>query len=181
MGFLNLFGCSKPKQSAESPVAPEQPNLKTVSYRGGIVRFSIPSNWLEGYEPEGGGTFYENRPDSGTLRLNVLSFDGPARTAEEIALAAFPQDVGELLPSGLRLHYYIKSANEDGEGLDIHHWDIAVPVPPHELRLVCFAHTILAGQQNDPKIVAELKLLDESICTAEFSQQPGVSGFYPQM
>ena len=36
--------------------------LKTIVYRGGIVRFKIPANWVEEYEEDGGGTFYQNRP-----------------------------------------------------------------------------------------------------------------------
>lgn len=48
-------------------------NLKHIKYRGGIAEFQIPSHWREEYEPGGGGTFYEDSPDSGTLRLNVLS------------------------------------------------------------------------------------------------------------
>ena len=95
-----------------------------------------------------------------------------------MARTAFPQDAGELFPSGFRLRRYPKSATEDGKALDIHCWEIAVPVPPHSLRLVCFAHTILAGRQSDPKIAAELKMLDESVRSAEFSQEPGVAGSY---
>jgi len=179
MGLLNLFGCSKSKQSAEFSAAPKQPELKLVNYRGGVVRFSIPSNWLEEYEPEGGGTFYENRSDSGTLRLNVLEFDSPSKSAEEMARTAFPQNGVELLPSGFPMRHYVKPAKENGEALEIHRWEIAVPVPPRTLRLVCFAHTILAGQQSAPKIATELKLLDESIRAAEFSQETGVSGAFP--
>jgi hypothetical protein len=33
--------------------------FKTIVYRGGIVRFRIPAHWIEEYEHEGGGTFYE--------------------------------------------------------------------------------------------------------------------------
>ena len=33
--------------------------FKTVVYRGRIVRFRIPEHWIEEYEHEGGGTFYE--------------------------------------------------------------------------------------------------------------------------
>jgi len=151
--------------------------LKTINYRGGIVRFCVPSGWIEEYEPEGGGTFYEDRPDSGTLRLNVLGFDS-LKTAEEMAGAVFREHATVLLPSGFRMRHYIKPAVEAGEALDIYSWEVAVPVPPHSLRLVCFAHTILATQRNAPQIVTELKLLDDCIRAAEFSQQPGVTGSF---
>lgn len=48
------------------------PELKTIVYRGGLVRFSIPATWQEEYEPDGGGTFYKEGPDTGTLRLILL-------------------------------------------------------------------------------------------------------------
>ena len=35
-------------------------DLKTVSYRGGLVRFRIPAGWVESYETEGGGEFYDD-------------------------------------------------------------------------------------------------------------------------
>jgi len=53
--------------------------LKTINYRGGIVRFRVPSSWLEEYKPEGGGTFYEDASDAGILRLNVLGFEKRAK------------------------------------------------------------------------------------------------------
>src|SRR5438552_168389 len=52
-------------------------NFKTISYRGGIVTFRIPSHWREEYEPNGGGTFYDDNPDSATLRLNVITAKAP--------------------------------------------------------------------------------------------------------
>ncbi|HMI53316.1 MAG TPA: hypothetical protein VK525_17510 [Candidatus Saccharimonadales bacterium] len=37
----------------------ESPTLKTINYRGGVVRFRIPADWVEEYEEAGGGTFYK--------------------------------------------------------------------------------------------------------------------------
>jgi hypothetical protein len=158
-----------------------------MNYRGGIVRFSVPSNWLEEYEPEGGGTFYEDRPDSGTLRLNVLEFESPTKPAEEMARDAYEKDgplqnpkgssiARSFLPSGFGMRRYISPAVEGDEALNIHRWEICVPVPPHTLRVVIFAHTVVAGQEMDPRIATELEFLDGSIRAAEYSQQAGVSG-----
>jgi hypothetical protein len=47
--------------------------MKTITYRGGLITFQIPTDWIEEYEENGGGTFYEDSPESGTLRLNVLT------------------------------------------------------------------------------------------------------------
>jgi hypothetical protein len=57
--------------------AAEPPKMKPIVYRGGIITFRVPATWKEEYEAEGGGTFYDDRPDSGTLRLNVLTFKAP--------------------------------------------------------------------------------------------------------
>ncbi len=61
--------------------------FKTINYRGGLVRFRIPTDWIEEYEPEGGGMFYADGPDTGTLRLNVLTSvregGGPMEPAAE--------------------------------------------------------------------------------------------------
>jgi hypothetical protein len=62
-------------QSApEQAPMPDQDGMKTIRYRGGIVTFRIPAHWTEEYEEEGGGIFYNEDNDSGTLRLNVLTF-----------------------------------------------------------------------------------------------------------
>ena len=54
--------------------------MKQVSYRGGIIKFEIPDHWVEEYGENGGGTFYEDAPDSATLRLNLLTFESESKT-----------------------------------------------------------------------------------------------------
>lgn len=54
------------------------PELKTVSYRGGVVSFRIPAHWREKYTPDGGGSFYEDPPDSPTFRLEVVTARAPS-------------------------------------------------------------------------------------------------------
>jgi hypothetical protein len=53
--------------------------MKRIVYRGGVVSFLIPDHWLEEYEEEGGAAFYEDKPGSGTLRLNVITATEPNR------------------------------------------------------------------------------------------------------
>jgi hypothetical protein len=130
---------------------------------------------VEQYLPEGGATFFEERPDSGTLRLNVLSFQSEKEPASQMALSAF-KGAHELRSDGLPMRYYVKSAEEDGQPLEIHRWEVAIPVPPHSLRLAVFSYTILEGQQADARIREELAVVGALISTAEFSSEPGVSG-----
>ena len=63
---------------------------KQIVYRGGIVAFKIPASWREEYAPDGGATFYEEGPDTGTLRLNVLSFEKKKDTASKDLMDDFP-------------------------------------------------------------------------------------------
>ena len=49
--------------------------MKKINYRGGLISFEIPENWVEEFEEPGGGTFYEDTPTSGTLRVNVLTIE----------------------------------------------------------------------------------------------------------
>ncbi|MBL8085918.1 MAG: hypothetical protein JNN26_25045, partial [Candidatus Obscuribacter sp.] len=78
--------------------------MKTIVYRGGIVKFQIPSHWKEEYEEEGGGTFYEDSADSGTLRLNVLTFESESPLGENSSqellksLSKQPDAIIETLP-----------------------------------------------------------------------------------
>jgi hypothetical protein len=76
------------------------------------------------------------------------------------------------------MRHRIVDAKERGTPIRLHRWEIAVPVPPTRLRIVCFTHTILAKQESDPAIVAELALVEQAIRSAEFSREPGVSGSF---
>jgi hypothetical protein len=153
--------------------------LKTINYRGGVVTFSIPASWREEYEPEGGGTFYEDKPDSGTLRLNVLTFEGPSvgPSPSAIETLARPGDKERQvrpLRDGNAVARYIKSGGDQGQLLQIHYWEVANPVPPRHMRFVVFSYTILASQASDALIREELALLDRLICDAKFADKPGI-------
>ena len=148
---------------------------KLITYRGGIVTFRLPAHWREEYAPEGGGTFYDpDRPDSGTLRLNVLSMHGPpGASAEQGVAAAFPACSFEWLANGLALRHRIVSSHERGEALHLHRWEIAIPVPPDRVRLACFTYAILACQEHEPDTVAELALVAQSVRAADYARQAG--------
>ena len=100
---------------------------KTISYRGGIARFNIPASWTEEYEPTGGATFYEDEPDSGTLRLNVLNFSSNGKQTGEQMIAGLVAKSGyHLLHNGLAIKQYIKSAEENGEQLKLHDIELSL-------------------------------------------------------
>lgn len=162
--------------SADKPAVTPQAELKTINYRGGIVVFSIPRNWREEYEPAGGATFYEDSPDSGTLRLNVLGFESENAPAKQMSATAFRTGTVESTLSGFPIRREEKEVEENGERLRIYRWEIAVPVEPRHLRVAIFSYTILANQESAPAIVADVALLDSCIRAASFSQQLGEVG-----
>lgn len=159
--------------------AADMSKTKAISYRGGIVTFTVPQAWSEEHEPDGGATFYEDHPDAGTLRLSVISFTSKKNeSAQEMALSTFAAGSFELLPSGFPLRYEVKEGAEDGEKLLLHFWSVAVPVPPSSARVALFSYTIVKGQENEPRIKQELAFLHKSIRSAVFSTEAGAAGSY---
>ena len=160
------------------------PPLKTIQYRGGTARFQIPASWVEEYEPQGGGTFYEPGDDTGTLRINVLGFDwkadsrASAPTAFDLLTCTRSVDEVEVLPSGAAIARYVTHAEESGEHLRIHNWQIGVCVPPTHFRIVVFTYAIIEGQERDSKMQDELEWLDRLIATGEYPAVEGVAGDY---
>jgi hypothetical protein len=155
----------------------EKPPMKqkTVVYKGGIITFSIPNAWLEEYPPTGGATFYEDREDSGTFRLNVLKFqsDGPS---EQMIQDLIRKQGYKQLREDLAIRSETKSILEDSEMLEIYTWNVAIPVPPSSIRLAVFSYTVLKTQSTERSVQQEIEFLANSIFDADYSNAPGVSG-----
>lgn len=148
---------------------------KPVVFRGGIASFTIPETWREEYAPDGGGTFYEDKPDTGTLRLNVISLEKNRPMTLEAAIGEIFAGSGhESLPMGFPMRRYVKEAEERGTTLHLHRWEILVPVLPNRWRLICFTHTVLAAHEKNPATQAELQLVDDIVRNADYSTVPGI-------
>jgi hypothetical protein len=154
------------------------PSWKTIEYRGGLVSFRIPSDWVEEYEADGGGVFYADKPDSGTLRLNVMTLRSPspidARATHELLLPR-AQSRGlsvRPLPGGNAAISYSEAAAEDGVPLMIHYWEVANAVPPFHARLAAFSYTTLASENNG--LSDDLEWLDLEIGACTFASDLGV-------
>jgi len=149
--------------------------MKQVSYRGGLVTFRIPRHWVEEYEEGGGATFYEDRPDSGTLRLNVLTFSSTTEQPAPTPMAVLQRLSGEgreyvqALPDGGALLHGVKVGAEEGRTLHTHYWHIAQCVPPHDCRLAIFTYTVDADAEGEPLIRHELQLLHDELPQAVVS------------
>jgi hypothetical protein len=148
--------------------------FKTITYRGGLVTFRIPSHWREEYEPDGGGTFYNEDPDSGTLRLNVLTAKAPmpitTQSAPDIlAGLVHTSAAAEPLANNCALVRYEQRTEEQGHPLIITFWSVAQPLPPSHARIATFSYTMRAHQRNDPQFQAELEMLDREIRALTFA------------
>jgi hypothetical protein len=157
---------------------PDQDGKKTIRYRGGIVTFRIPAHWTEEYEEEGGGTFYDENNDGGTLRLNVLTFASktPVTTRTAISLLEARRETyqGTLseLGNGNALLRYTEGAQEDGEPLTIHYWQIVNVVPPNHFRLAIFSYT-KPTKPADDAMTADVAMLDEELQACSFAEELG--------
>jgi hypothetical protein len=153
------------------------PDLKTIVYRGGVVRFRIPADWQEEYEPAGGGTFYAPGDETGTLRLNVTTFGAPAGktlNASDAAgfLSPFASQHGvamQTLRPGVAMIRYDLPAKDRGHALTIRYWQVAQVIPPGHVRQSLFSYTVLTRLFDDWLVSHEMDLLEREISVAEFA------------
>ena len=151
--------------------------MKRIPYKGGIVSFSIPDHWLEEYEEDGCSMFYEDKPESGALRLNVITAAEPNlqtdRSGTDALLALFdgkrePGTVVRVLDNGNVLRAYTRQEFEHGEELLMHHWEVANRADANHIRLAIFSFAILASRASDTEIIAQVALLNEQLPRTQF-------------
>jgi hypothetical protein len=155
--------------------------LKTINYRGGIIRFQIPNDWVEEYEDVGGGTFYKPGDDTGTLRVNVMTGEGPPDklvtvsglaellTSASTGRGAAPIGLGE---NAVMIRYYT-AGEERGQPLMIRCWRILQALPPKNFRNVLFTYTVLADRFSSPASIEDMDLLDREIGAVQFAPKVG--------
>ena len=154
-------------------------SLKEINYRGGVVKFKIPSNWKEEYEENGGGIFYEDAPDTGTLRLNIITMQAPPDVKGNLPVQALSGISGvdqkniEMLANGNALAHAVQRSEEQGTKITLYWWYLANHVPPSYVRMANYSYTILTSKENDKQTKAELELLEEQIKNAVFHPELG--------
>ena len=157
---------------AADPNQVRDDEMAAVTYRDAVT-FSIPSSWR--FEDQRGvqGVFYEDLPDSGTLRVSVFQWEGKdeADRNRMLANALLPGDV-DTLARGVYLRKEVKDAVESGEALRLHRWIVALALPENVCRIVVFTHTVTAAQEHEEGIVAELALVEHAVRNAQFSYSP---------
>jgi hypothetical protein len=164
---------------------PDEPKMKTIVYRGGVVTFRIPAHWVEEYSDMEGGTFYEDRPDSGTLRLKIITMSTPKELQSVSAMDLLQFHVNQLNNDNLEcttkgrkdgnaVLKYEEAGSERGKSLTVFYWVVSNPVPPRHFRAATFSYTILTEQRNSSQIQQDLEMLEVEIEAATFSPKLGV-------
>jgi hypothetical protein len=141
--------------------------LKTIDYRG-VVTFRIPESWKEEYSDMEGGTFYADRPGSGTLRLMLISAIMPEEVSHKTAYESLRATKSvpapaEALPNGNALARFERASLDQGHRVKIIFWIVNNAVPPRKLRTANFSYAFLESQSEDKRILSEIALLDQEI------------------
>ncbi len=142
--------------------------LKTINYRGELLKFNIPKNWIEEYDKNNGGAFYEDKPRSPTLRVNVLTFQAPHKLEEGDTnlLASISKKFGKkviVLENLNTMVSYLTHTKEAGEKIVIYYWSLGNIIPPNTGRIVNFSLTIFSDQIKNKKIKETIQLLENEI------------------
>jgi hypothetical protein len=167
------------QRAPEPAPVPDQEGMKTIRYRGGVVTFRIPAYWTEEYQEEGGGVFYDEDNDTGTLRLNVLTFASKTPVTTRTAMSLLEprreeyQGVLTDLGHGNALLRYTDVAEEGGKSIIIHYWQIADVVPPNHCRLAIFSYTVLTELADGDDVAAEVEMMDEELRQCIFAEELG--------
>ena len=158
--------------------------MKTIVYRGGLLKFRIPESWKEEYSDIDGGTFYEDVPDSGTLRVKVITLEIPEAKWKAsvgsilqpllLELGKSEEDVHRI--GGNELVRYEEHSSENGVLLRTFYWVFGKPVPPRNARVVTFSYTIPDSLLDTEQVRSELEMLEPEIRETEFAPHIGVSG-----
>lgn len=153
-------------------------SLKEINFHGGVIKFNIPSNWKEEYGKNGKGAFYEDAPDTGTLRLSVVTMEAPPDAKGNLlvlALSSIPdidQKNIEILANGNALAHAVQRSEDEGTKITLYWWYLANHVPPNDVRMAVYSYAILTSKENDRKTKEEIGLLERQIKNAVFRTDP---------
>lgn len=154
-------------------------SLKEINYRGGVVKFKIPSNWKEEYDENGGGTFYKDAPDTGTLRLNIITMQAPPDVKGNFPVQALSSVSGidqnkiEILANGNAIAQATQKSEEQGTKITLYWWYLANHVPPNYVRMANYSYTILTSKEKTRGTQEEIQLLETQIKKTVFHPELG--------
>ena len=143
--------------------------MKEIQYRG-ILSFRIPRTWVEEQESGGLGVYYLPSPESGTLRVDLLTIEGRgnAKQYASVMEATRPSAPVETLPNGHLLKKYVLADVEESIALKLTFWELARPYPPDLVRLAVFALTQREDLRSQEPAQEELRMIDAEVRIARF-------------
>jgi hypothetical protein len=149
--------------------------VKDVSFLDGAVRFQIPKEWVEEYEPSGTGVYYEDAPDAGTLRVSLITVQlakdpGPNAAIDVMRTdKKVDRDSIESLPTGNAFGSWVERSSERGDAITMFWWEIVNSSPPEYIRIAMFSYTVLTANEKAAKTASDLALLDSSLRRVRFN------------
>ena len=149
--------------------------MQKVAYRGGLVTFEIPDNWIADTEDETAGMFYEDAAEAGILQLVITTATNPNTVTTEMLTAMLDSltrsktKALETLPNGNVALSYVTTDKEDEQLRVLFFWIIGNPVPPNQARIATFSYTTLAANAAGFGTQRTVAMLDKSIRNAVFS------------
>lgn len=154
--------------------------MKLIKYRGGVVEFHIPTSWKEEYSDMDGGTFYEDKADSGTFRLQIITVKSPTDIVSDSAVKILNslktiRNKAEAQSNGNAIARYDDTTVDRGTKIKIYYWSVCNPLPPNHARIATFSYTILQSQENNPQTMEQIEMLDREVRSAQFSKEMGVN------
>ena len=150
-------------------------NTKKIDYRG-ILKFYIPFNWVEEYDEMEGGTFYGESPDSGTLRLKLISANTPKDSKVSNASKILEDIISKgsesiLLPNNNAFKMLFEQTIESGSEITIFYWHLLQFLEPNHVRLANFSYTVLTNQLEIESVRKEIDFISEQVKNAKYSKK----------
>lgn len=148
-------------------------NKKLVTYRG-ILSFEIPRDWIEEYDDNDGGTFYEDSPNSGTLRLKLISIKIPesSKTVNTVdILNDLTLNKGSktiLLPNNNAYKMIYEEATDNGLDITIYCWSLVQSIQFNKTRLANFSYTVLSEELDSECARQEIDFITHQVENAIF-------------
>ena len=140
--------------------------MKTINLNN-IIQFQIPENWIS-EQDEDFTLFYEDSPDSATLRVQTLLFS--VQNTKQIIQQKLAESSTIALQNGLPCAFKREQSEDNGEILEIDFWDITIPISDTQIAICCFSYTILAEQAIQKHFIQEREMINHAICHADFFQ-----------
>jgi hypothetical protein len=148
--------------------------MKTIKYRGELITFKIPENWLEEYEETGGGTFYEDIPSSGTLRVNVMTIENKAENGNPSFIFKNKSETHDLkaylTQNGDEIFEYLDRSQENNLPISMYTFACIHKTKQIDFLIAVFTWTIETKFEKSQSYIQELDLIRESIKNIEFGR-----------